>query len=70
MAFICKDCSHWEGDEHSFSAGCRIKVYDGLVAFDRADPPCMEHTGLERPAPAVVAPTMVQMFVPPGVKTP
>ena len=51
VVLICKDCVHWEGSPSSFSAGCRLKVYTSLVAFDRCDPPCPSHSSA--PAPAV-----------------
>lgn len=48
----CATCAHWQGDDSRASADCALKVYTGLVPFNRCDPPCPQHSGAPKP-PAV-----------------
>jgi len=71
----CETCKHWRGTPSSHSADCALKVYTGLVPFNRSDPPCDKHSSTPQPTPAPDMqsqarglPPIVQMFQPIGGK--
>lgn len=52
---MCHSCIHWQATDRAadFAAPCAVGMYSGRVAFDRADPPCMQHSARPQTAPTV-----------------